>query len=53
VVRGFRHHGANAVTAIFEATHQLEALIGRDTAADDQKDALGYRHGDPFQNAVD
>ena len=47
-----RHHGTDGGAALAQPTDQVERLIGRDAAADDQKDALSgkghaawYSHG--------
>ena len=41
LMRGLRHHDAHVMAALLKAPDQVQALVGGDAAADDQKDALG------------
>src|SRR5690606_39607051 len=45
-LRRLRHHAADHGPALAQAADQVEALVGRDAAADDEQDALvGKGHG--------
>ncbi len=40
LMRGLRHHDAHVMAALFQAPDQVQALVGGNAAADDQKNAL-------------
>ena len=40
LMRGLRHHDAHVMAALSQAPDQVQALVGGNAAADDQKDAL-------------
>ena len=45
MLRGLREHAAHAQAAILQTADEIERLIGRDAAADDEKDAPGVGLG--------
>ncbi len=48
-LRARRHHRADGGTALPQAADQIEALIGRDTAGNDEKDAFSLKRHDEFR----